>query len=117
MNTNITDPRFSENPFEPAEIQYAFECQKDKIPFEIRKETKMQSGHKKIVSIKGNFIPESYREIWNGDDYIVYFNYEYGSKGNPSGGYAKNRFDSIESLRAEMFSAFKLTETAQLSLF
>lgn len=117
MDTPTNDPRFSENPFEPAEIQYIFECQREKIPFEIRKETTMQSGHKKIVSIKGNFIPESYREIWNGDDYIVRFNYEYGSKGNPGGSYAKNRFDTIESLRAEMFSAFKLTEKAQISLF
>lgn len=117
MDTPTNDPRFSENPFEPAEIQYIFECQRDKIPFEIRKETKMQSGHKKLVVIKGGFIPESYREIWKGDNYIVHFDYEYSNKGYEGGGYAKNRFDTIESLRAEMFSAFKLTETAQISLF
>lgn len=117
MDTPTNDPRFSENPFEPAEFQYVFECQRDKIPFEIRKETKMQSGHKKELSIKGNFIPENLRDNWNGDDFIVYFNYEYSNKGNSGGGYAKNRFDTLESLRAEMFSAFRLTETAQISLF
>ncbi len=117
MNTNITDPRFSENPFEPAELQYIFECQKDKKPFEVRKETKMQSGHKKLVVINGDFIPENYCHIWNGDNFIVHFNYEYSNKSYEGGGYAKNRFDTVESLRAEIFSAFKLTETAQISLF
>lgn len=117
MDASTNDPRFSENPFEPAEIQYAFECQRDKIPFEVRKETKIQSGHKKVLSIKGGFISENYRDNWNGDDFIVYFDYEYLSKGYEGGGYAKNRFDTIEGLRAEILSAFRLTENTQLSLF
>lgn len=117
MNSNITDPRFSENPFDPAEIQYIFECQRVKKPFEVRKETKMQSGHKKELSIKGNFIPANLQDRWNGDDYIVHFDVQYSSKGNESCGYARNRFDTQESLRAEIFSAFRLTEQAQMSLF
>lgn len=103
----------AENPFEPTEIQYAFDCQEKKLPFEIVKEAKTFNGQNATYSLKGRSIPNNYYEIWE-DDYIVHFSCVYGNSGS---GYAKNRFDTIEKFKEEILSAFNLVEKIQLSLF
>ena len=115
MDTNANKDYIAENPFELTELQYAFECQRDKKPFQIVKKIKGKNGDNVTMTIKGNSITENYYEIWN-DDYIVHFDLEQDN-GKSGRGYARNRFNTIEELKAEIFSAFNLIEQAQMSLF
>lgn len=102
-----------DNPFSDLELNEIFEKQKNKVVFEMKKTAKRDDGKEFMLSVKGDFIPESCFHIWN-DDFIVYFNSQAKDEG---GGYARNIFSSINSLIAEVIKAFHLREEAQIRFF
>lgn len=102
-----------ENPFHTSELNEMFEKQRNKVPFELKKEVKDENGKKWNLKIEGRTIgPQNY-DIWH-DDYIVSFDAHTNDEGH---GYAKNRFPSVEALKKEVFTAFNLTEPAQMTFF
>lgn len=102
-----------ENPFYPSELNEIFEKQRDKVEFEVKKEVKDKRSQKWTLTIHGHPIGQDYYDIWH-DDYIVSFDCHNNGSGHS---YAKNRFDSIEKFKAEIFEAFNLTEPAQITFF
>lgn len=100
------------NPFTNGEIKEIFEKQKNKIPFEIKKSVKDEQGKKWNLRLSGRFIPDYCYDIWK-DDYIISFDKSNSTSGT---GYANNRFETVDKLKQNIFSAFGLTET-QLSFF
>lgn len=102
-----------ENPFSSFQIQEAFEKQRDKVVFELKECVKDKEGKAHCFEVIGRKIDPRNIDIWN-DDYIVSFRYSTSDSGRS---HAKNRFESVEKLKEEMFFAFGLTEPAQISLF
>ena len=102
-----------ENPFYQSELNEMFEKQRDKAEFEVKKEVKDKSGKAWTLKVDGHSIGLDYYDIWH-DDYIVGFDCHGSLEGS---GYAKNRFDSVEAFKSEIFKAFGLTEPAQMTLF
>lgn len=102
-----------ENPFYPSELNEMFKKQRDKFEFTVKKEVKDKSGKAWTLKVDGHLIGLDYYDIWH-DDYIVGFDCHGSLEGSS---YAKNRFDSVETFKAEVFRAFGLTEPAQMTLF
>lgn len=101
-----------DNPFTNGEIKEIFEKQKNKIPFEIKKSVKDEQDQKWDLTLSGRFIPDYCYDIWK-DDYIVGFDKMSSTSGS---GYGSNRFETVDKLKQEIFSAFYLVES-QLTFF
>ena len=102
-----------ENPFDNSELNEMFEKQRNIIEFDTKKEVKDKDGKKWSLTVDGRHIGEDNFDIWH-DDYIVSFDCHGNLEGHS---YAKNRFESIEAFKAEVFRAFGLTEPAQMTFF
>lgn len=106
-----------ENPYTYSEIQDMFSKQRDKVPFDVRKNVTINNGEKWCFRIEGYSIKDNFlnvMDIWK-DDYILSFNAD--KKSGEGRGYCTNRFASFEEFKAEIFKCFNLEEQQQISMF